>query len=193
MVSSPPPDPEHHEGNQHDDFIYPHDDTGRQRREPQLRCVLLHVRHLVHARLLHRRLDKVGVRRARVGDIGLRLQARVHRVADMNQFLHLLELVRDLRGFGFVQVMGVTANTVGDIREEVQKTPVAPAARHAGICRRVPPAEDERHGQRPEKFHNVQRFVLDHHLVSHACRHDDGEQGGQGHAHLQNPPVTPSG
>ena len=116
MVSSPPADSEHHEGNQHDDFVYPHHDTGRQRGEPQLRRVLLHVRHLVHARLLHRRLYQVGVGRARVGDIGTCLQARVHRVPHVNQLLHLLELVRNLRGFGLVQVMGVRTDAVRYVR-----------------------------------------------------------------------------
>ena len=67
---SPPTDSEHHEGNQHDDFVYSHHHAGRQRGKPQLCRVLLHVRHLVHARLLHRRLYQVGVGRARVGDIG---------------------------------------------------------------------------------------------------------------------------
>ena len=171
----PPTDTEHHQGDKHDDFVYSHDDTRCQRGEPQLRRILLHVRYLVHTRLFHRCLDKVGVRCTRMGDIGLCLQGCVHRVAHVNQFLHLLELVRDLRGFGLVQVMGVTADTVRYVGEEVQKAPVAPAVCHARICRRIPPAEDKRHGQRPEEFHHVQRLVLDHHLVRHACRHDDGE------------------
>jgi len=32
--------------------------------------------------------------------------------------------------------------------------------------------------------------VLYHHLVGHARRHDDREERGKGHAHLEDPPVT---
>ena len=115
----PPTDTEHHQGDKYDDFVYSHDDTRCQRREPQLRCILLHVRNLVHASLFHRCLDKVGIGRTRVGDIGLCLQGSVHRVAHVNQLLHFLELVRDLRGFGLVQVMCVRTDAVRDIGEEI--------------------------------------------------------------------------
>ena len=92
----PPTDSEHHEGNQHDDFVYPHDDTCRQRCEPQLRRILFHARHFVHAGLLHCRLYQVGIGCARVGDIRLRLQVRVHRVTHMDELLNFLEPVRYL-------------------------------------------------------------------------------------------------
>lgn len=42
-----------------------------------------------------------------------------------------------------------------------------------------------------EQFHHVQRFVLHHHLVGHACRHDDREQCRQCHTHLEDPPERP--
>ena len=128
-----------------------------------------------------------------MGDIGLRLQARVHRVPYMDKFLYLLELIRYLRGFRLIEVVRVRADTVRYVREEVQKAPVTPAARHARIGRRIPPAQDERHGQGAEEFHHVQRFVFDHHLIRHARRHDDGKECGQCHTHLQDPPITSSG
>lgn len=86
--------------------------------------------------------------------------------------------------------MGVTADTIRYVREEVQKTPAASAARHTRVCRWVPPAEDNRHGQGSEEFQYVQRLLLDHHLIRHARRHDDGKECRQCHAHLKNPPVT---
>ena len=116
---SPPTDSEYYKGYQHDDFVNPHDYPRSQRGEPQLRRILLHVRYLVHTCLFHRCLDKVWVRRTRMGDIGLCLQGSVHRVAHVNQLLHFLELVRDLRGFGLVQVMCVRTDAVRDIGEEI--------------------------------------------------------------------------
>ena len=113
------PDSEYYKGYQHDDFVNPHDYPRSQRGEPQLRRILLHVRYLVHTCLFHRCLDKVWVRRTRMGDIGLCLQGSVHRVAHVNQLLHFLELVRDLRGFGLVQVMCVRTDAVRDIGEEI--------------------------------------------------------------------------
>ena len=92
----PPTDSEHHEGNQHDNFVYPHDDTCRQRREPQLRRILFHVRHFVHTGLLHCRLYQIGIGCACVGDIRLCLQVRVHRVTHMDELLNFLEPVRYL-------------------------------------------------------------------------------------------------
>ena len=115
----PPTDSEYYKGYQHDDFVNPHDYPRSQRGEPQLRRILLHVRYLVHTCLFHRCLDKVWVRRTRMGDIGLCLQGSVHRVAHVNQLLHFLELVRDLRGFGLVQVMCVRTDAVRDIGEEI--------------------------------------------------------------------------
>ena len=57
----PPAYAEHDKGNQHDDFVYSHDDTGRQGGEPQFRGILFHAGHFIHTGLLHGRLDKVGV------------------------------------------------------------------------------------------------------------------------------------
>lgn len=190
VYRSPPPDTEYHEGDEHDDFVDAHDDAGGQRGEPQLGRVLLHAGHFVHAGLFHRGFYQVRVGRAGMGHVSLCLQAGVHRVAHEDEFLRFLELVADLRGFRLVEVVGVRADAVGDVGQEVQEAPVAAAACHARVCRRVPPAQHKRHGQRPEQLHHVQRLVLDHHLVGHARRHDDGEQGGERHAHLQYPPVT---
>ena len=47
-----------------------------------------------------------------MSDVGLCLQARVHRVADMDKLLHLLEPVAYLCGFGLVEVVRVRADTV---------------------------------------------------------------------------------
>ena len=184
VYRSPPPDTEYHEGDEHDDFVDAHHDAGGQRGEPQLGGVFLHAGHFVHAGLLHSRLYQVGVGCPGVRHVRLRLQVGVHRVAHEDEFLRLLELVADLCGFRLVEVVGVRADAVGDVGQEVQKAPVAAAACHARVRRRIPPAQHERHGQRPEQFHHVQRLVLDHHLVGHARRHDDGEQGGKCHAHL---------
>lgn len=86
--------------------------------------------------------------------------------------------------------MRVRTDAVRDVGKEVQKTPVASAAGHTRVCRRIPPAENDGNSQRPEQLHHIQRLMLHHHLVGHACRHDKREQGGQSHAHLQYPPVT---
>lgn len=61
LVSRPPAYAEHDKGNQHDDFVYSHDDTGRQGGEPQFRRILFHAGHFIHTGLFHGRLDKVGV------------------------------------------------------------------------------------------------------------------------------------
>lgn len=190
-ICSPPADAKYDQGYEHHDFINTDHDARRQRGEPQFGRVLFHAGHFVHARLFHRRLYQVWVRGARMSDVGLCLQARVHRVADMDKLLHLLEPVAYLCGFGLVEVVRVRADTVRYVGEEVQNAPVAAAARHTGIGRRIPPAQHERHGQRPEELHHVQRLVLDHHLVRHARRHYDGEQRGQRHTHLQDPPKGP--
>ena len=86
--------------------------------------------------------------------------------------------------------MGVGADGVRYVREEVQHAPRAAAVGDAGVGRGIPPAEDDAHGQRPEELHHVQRLVLDHHLVGHPGRDDDREQGRERHAHLEDPPVT---
>lgn len=188
MVSRPPPDTEHHKGNEHDDFVDAHDDAGGQRGEPQLGRVFLHAGHFVHAGLFHRGLYQVRVGCAGMGHVRLRLEAGVHRVAHEDEFLRFLELVADLRGFRLIEVVSVRPDAVRDVGQEVQEAPVAAAACHACVCRGIPPAQHKRHSQRSEQFHYVQRLVLDHHLVGHARRHDDGEQGGECHAHLQDPP-----
>lgn len=125
-----------------------------------------------------------------MGDIGLCLQAVIHGVTHMDKLLHLLEPVRNLRGFGLVQVVRVRPDTVRDIGQEIQEAPTVSASCHSGVRRRIPPADDNRHGKRPKQLHHVQRLVLHHHFVGDTCRHDDGEQGRQRHAHLQYPPVT---
>ena len=80
--------------------------------------------------------------------------------------------------------MGVRPNAIRDVGQKVQKTPVVPAPRHTRVRRRIPPTDDDRHGERPKQLHHVQRLVLYHHLVGDTRRHDDGEQGGECHAHL---------
>lgn len=60
-ICMPPAYAEHDKGNQHDDFVYSHDDTGRQGGEPQFRRILFHAGHFIHTGLFHGRLDKVGV------------------------------------------------------------------------------------------------------------------------------------
>ena len=159
-----------------------------QRGEPQLGRVFLHAGHFVHAGLFHRGLYQVRVGCAGMGHVRLRLEAGVHRVAHEDEFLRFLELVADLRGFRLIEVVSVRPDAVRDVGQEVQEAPVAAAACHACVCRGIPPAQHKRHSQRSEQFHYVQRLVLDHHLVGHARRHDDGEQGGECHAHLQDPP-----
>lgn len=155
LVSCPPADAIDDQGDEHDDLVDAHDDTCRQRGEPQFGRVFLHFRHLVHARLLHGGLYQIGVGCSCVGYIRLCLQAVVHRVAHMDELLYLLELVRYLGGFRFVEVMRVRADTVRYVGQEVQEAPAASAACHAGICRRIPPAEDDGDGQRAEQFHHV--------------------------------------
>lgn len=193
MVSVPPTDSEYDQRNQHDDFVYSHDNTCCQRCKPQFRRILLHIRHFVHAGLLHCRLNQVRVGRTRVGDIRLCLQAVVHRVAYMDKLLHFLELIRYLGGFRLIEVVRVRADAVRYVGEKVEDTPVASTACHARIGRWIPPAQDDRDSQGTKQFHHVQRLVLHHHLIRHACRHHDSEQGCQCHTHLQDPPVTPTG
>ena len=159
-----------------------------QRREPQLRGVLLHGRHLIHARVLHGGLDKVRIGRAGPRHIRLRLQVLIQGVPHVDESLHLLVPVTDLRGLGLIQVVGVRSYGIRDIRQEIQHAPGTAAARDTGVRRGIPPAEDDAHGQRPEELHHVERLVLDHHLVGHARRHDDREERGEGHAHLEDPP-----
>ena len=84
--------------------------------------------------------------------------------------------------------MGVRTYAVRDVGQEIEKTPVVPAPRHTRVRRRIPPADDDRHGKRPKQLHHVQRLVLYHHLVGDTCCHDDGEQCRECHAHLQYPP-----
>lgn len=184
MVSGPPAYSEDYQGDEHDYLVDAHHRSGGEGCEPQLARVLLHVRHLVYARLLHGRLNEVGVGRAAVGDVGLSLQTGVERVAGVDELLHLLELVGYLRRLRLVEVVGVRAYAVGDVGQEVQKAPAAPAVRHVRVSRRVPPAEHDRDSERAEQLHDVQRLVLHHHLVGHARHHDNGEDCGQCHAHL---------
>ena len=87
---APPADPEDDERDEHDDLVKAHDGTGREGGEPQLRGVLLHRRDLIHARVLHRRLDEVRVGRPRTGDIRLRLEVLVEGVPDVDEPLDLL-------------------------------------------------------------------------------------------------------
>ena len=187
---APPADPEDDEGDQHDDLVQADDGPGGQRSEPQFRGVLLHGRHLIHARVLHGGLDEVRVGCAGPRHIRLRLQVLIQGVPHVDESLHLLVPVTDLRGLGLIQVVGVRSYGIRDIREEIQHAPGAAAARDTGVRRGIPPAEDDAHGQRPEELHHVERLVLDHHLVGHARRHDDREERGEGHAHLEDPPVT---
>lgn len=186
----PPAYAEDDQRDEHDDLVDAHHGARRQGGEPQLRSAPLHVRYGVHSGLFHGRLDEIGVGRPRMGDISLRLQIRVERVAHMDELLHLLELVGDLCGLRLIKVMRVGAYAVGNVGEEIQKAPAAAAAHHTRICRRVPPAQDNGDGQRTEELHHIERLVLDHHLVGDACRHDDGEERRQRHAHLKDPPVT---
>ena len=87
---APPADPEDDEGDEHDDLVQAHDGAGREGGEPQLRGILLHGRHLIDARVLHRRLDEIRVGRARTGDIRLRLEVLVQGVPHVDEPLHLL-------------------------------------------------------------------------------------------------------
>lgn len=73
LVSLPPPDTEHHKGDEHDDFVDAHDDAGGQRGEPQLGRVFLHAGHFVHAGLFHRGLYQVRVGCSGMGHVRLRL------------------------------------------------------------------------------------------------------------------------
>lgn len=96
-------------------------------------------------------------------------------------------------GFCLIQVVRIRTDAVRDIGQKVQHTPVAAAVYHACVCRWVPPTENDGNRQRLEQLHNIQRLVLDHHLIRHACRHNNGEQGCECHTHLQYPPITSSG
>ena len=84
--------------------------------------------------------------------------------------------------------MGVAADGIWDITQEVKETPAAAASVHAGVGRWVPPGHHQSDGQRLEELHDIQWLVLDHHLVSHTCRHDNRKEGGEGHGHLDQPP-----
>ena len=187
---APPADPEDDKGNQHDDLVQTHDGTGRERSEPQFRGVLLHRRHLIHSGILHGGLDEVRVGRAGPRHICLRLQVLIKGVPYIYKSLHFLIAVADLRGLGLIQVMRIGSDGVRYVRQEIQHAPRVAAVSDAGVRRRIPPAQDDAHGQRTEELHHVQRLVLDHHLVGHTGRHDDREERSQRHAHLEDPPVT---
>ena len=58
---APPADAEDDEGNQHDDLVKAHDGSGGERREPELRGLLLHGGDLIDSGILHSRLDEVRV------------------------------------------------------------------------------------------------------------------------------------
>ena len=146
---------------------------------------------MVNAGLLHRALDEIGVAGAAMGDIGLGSKLVVHGVPNMDKLLDFLELVGNLHGLGLIEVVGIAADGIGDIAQEVKEAPTATAAVHAGIGRWVPPGHHQGDGPRLEEFHDIQRLVLDHHLVCHTCRHNDRKQGGEGHSHLDQPPERP--
>ena len=144
----PPAYPEYDKGNEHDDFVDTYDNPGGQRGKPQLGGILLHAGHFIHAGLFHCGFYKVRVGCPGMRHVRLRLQVGVHRIAHEDEFLRFLELVADLCGFRLVEVVGVRADAVGDVGQEVQEAPVAAAACHARVRRRIPPAKHKRNGQR---------------------------------------------
>ena len=125
-----------------------------------------------------------------MGNICLSLKVCVHGVSGINQFLDLLKLVLNNHGFCFIEVMRIGTYAVRDITEEVKETPTAATIGNACVCRWVPPTKDDTDDKRLEKFHDVKRFVLHHHLIGHPSRHNDGEECGKCHTHLQYPPET---
>ena len=187
---APPADAEDDEGYQHDDLVKAHDGSGGEGREPELRGLLLHGSDLVNPRVLHRRFHQRRVGGARAGDVRLRLEVLVHGVPHMKQALHLLEAVTDLGRLRLIEVVRIGADGVRYVCQEIQHAPRAAVVADARVRRRIPPAEHDAHGQRPEQFQDIQRLVLDHHLVGQTGRDDDREQRRQGHAHLEYPPVT---
>ena len=84
--------------------------------------------------------------------------------------------------------MGIGANTVRDIAEEVEEAPAAATTCNACVCRWVPPTENDTDDKWLEQLHDVERFMLHHHLVCHSCGNNDGEECGECHTHLQYPP-----
>lgn len=176
VYRGPPSDSEDDQRQTHDDFIKGDDNAGGQAREPELAGFFFHLRDLVNACLLHGGFNKAGVIGACMSDIGLGGQLVIHGITDVDKFLHFLELVGYLGGFGFIEVMGVTAYGVRDVTQKVQEAPATACIIHASIGRWVPPSHHQSDGQGLEELHHVQRLVLYHHLVGHSCGYDDGEE-----------------
>ena len=101
------------------------------------------------------------------------LKVGVHGISGVYQFLDFLKLILDYCSFGFIEVMSVGTYTVRDITEEVKETPTATTVCYACVCRWVPPTKDDAYDKRLEKLHDVKRFMLHHHLVSHTCSNYD--------------------
>lgn len=106
-ICMPPAYSKDYQRNAHHDFINAHRCTAYQRSKPKPACIHFHVRHFIHPGLFHGRFYQVRVTHPRMGDIRLCLQACVHCVPHIYQFLYLLEFVAYLCGFRLVQVMRV--------------------------------------------------------------------------------------
>ena len=125
-----------------------------------------------------------------MSNIGLCLKIGVHGVSGINQFLYLLKLILYDDGLCLIEVMRIGANTVWNVAEEIEEAPAAATVGNAGVCRWVPPAKDDTDDKRLEQFHNVQRLMFHHHLISHSSSYNDREECGECHTHLQYPPET---
>ena len=185
---SPPADPEDGKAQEHHDLVKQADATGIVRRKiHQMHFLvgLLFLGGAVHAAndilliLLNLSLGRLIL--SRLGNDGV-----VHLV---HRLLQLVIGFHDLHGLYLIHVMRPRADGIRHVCQHVEDSGAGGAARGAAI-------PEEHHGSNAEDLEDLQRvkgLALDHHLIRHACGHDDGKQRPKGHAELHDIPEGAAG